>query len=247
MTSSPARIALLALVTTGCTGPSGIWLLDIPWQDGGSDCNTEITDNFTNGYVPGQDGGGASDWTYGDAYEGADSIGFAQIETYGDGSAVLVMGTVAYPGVQDADGWTFAFQAEEQTADWADHNDGYGWKITNSSTTDTTYTFTMDSKNVATVEVEGEATTVELWEETDVWDIDQVGVDTQLEFDQWLVYDDPDFGQEAQENNWEEADCEGDLCTLRFTTTCSSSGEFTATRTDYDNSDYYDYLSGVGQ
>lgn len=243
------RTALLAstLALAGCSsGPAGIWLLEIPWQDGGG-CQTAITENFTDGYVPGQADDGDADWTYDDEYEGADAISFVQIETYGDGTAVLVVGTEAFPGVQEGDDWVFAFERETTQADWANHQDGYGWQVTQSTQSEATYTFTLETDERASVSVEGDSTDTELWQETDEWDVDQVGVSSQLRFEDYVVYDDPDFGQEAQYNTSGESDCSGELCELKFTTACSSSGDYVATLTDYENSDYYDYLSGVGQ
>lgn len=240
------RFAPVMLLAACAPGPDGIWLLEIPWEDGGG-CQTAITENFTDGYVPGQADDSDSDWTYADQYEGADAISFAQIETYGDGSAVLVVGTAAYPGVKEGEEWVFAFERQTTQADWADHDNGYGWQITQSSQSDSTWTFSFETPETASVSVEGTSLDTELWQESDRWDIDAVGVYSQLQFEDHVVYDDPDDGQRDQENSPDEADCQGDVCELQFTTSCSSSGDFSATLTDYDNSDYYDYLSGVGQ
>lgn len=243
------RLAPLApaLLLAACApGPDGIWLLEVPWEDGGG-CESSISENFTDGYIPGESGDGTSEWTYSDAYEGADSISFAQIETYGDGTAVLVVGTAAYPGVKEGEEWVFTFEKETTQADWADHDSGYGWKITQNTKSDATYTFSFETADRALVDVEGSSTDTVLWQESDEWDIDDVGVYSQLLFEDYVVYDDPDDGQRDQENVYNEDDCTGAVCELQFVTSCSSSGEFTATLTDYDNSDYYDYLSGVGQ
>ena len=239
-------LLLPALLLSACSSPSGIWLLEVPWEDGGG-CETTISENFVDGYVPGQAAGDASAWTYADAYQGADSISFAQIETYGSGTAVLVVGTEAYPGVKEDGGWVFTFEKETVQADWADHDSGYGWKTTQSVQSGATFTFTFEGADRAQVEVEGSSTDTLLWEETDEWDLEEVGVYSQVPFEDYIVYDDEDGYQREQENEPLTQDCVSEICQLEFKTTCSSSGEFTATRTDYDNSDYYDYLSGVGQ
>jgi hypothetical protein len=247
MSPALSRVLPLVLLATGCAqGPSGIWLLEVPWQDG-SACDDAITENFLEAYVPGESTGAPSEWTFGDDYKGADSISFVQIETYGDGSAVLVVGATPYPGVQEGDDWVFSFQSAVSDAEWADHESGYGWKVTSNQSSDTTFTFTMGDGDTAAVEVEGESTAVTLWQESDEWSVDDVGVGSHFSFDDYLVYDDPDFGAEPQDNDYDVDDCEGGVCELRFSTTCASSGEYTATRTDYDNSDYYDYLNGVAQ
>ncbi|MEC7948587.1 MAG: hypothetical protein VX265_13565, partial [Myxococcota bacterium] len=145
------RIALLAppLLGMACSpGPDGIWLLEVPWEDGGG-CETSITEDFTAGYVPGEAAGGRSDWTYSDSYEGADSLRFVQIETYGDGTAVLVVGDEAYPGVQAEDSWVFSFEKKTTETDSADHASGYFWEIVQTSQSDSTYTFSFQSRERA--------------------------------------------------------------------------------------------------
>lgn len=249
----PVLFAPLALLV-GCADITGIWLFEIPYQESSLDCSTQINENFTDGYVPQGTGPGVSDWVYTDEYTGSDAVGFGQIETYGDGSAVLVIGTAVFPGTEDGEDWIFTWSDSELVVDSEEHYEGqavdYGFLRQDESVSTITYTFTPTDKRTATVKSESEGTTTTTWYETDSWGeevADEIGTQGQIPSFDYLVVDGERGGTDAQVNDWEESDCTSNVCELAVQTTCSDEGEFTAHKTDFEDEDHYRSMRESGQ
>ena len=247
----PSLALFVASLLAGCNNLSGIWIFEIPWEEDNGSCTTTIEENFTDAYVPQATTPGESPWTYGGEERGSDAIAFGQIETYGKGQAVLVIGTTAWPGTKEGDSWTFTFTKDTEDIDFANHESGYGYQESSTSEASTTYTFTPGRGRTAEVEVVGGSQDKVVYEEVDTWTeelLGEIGYTGQIPADQYLVVGEG-FNQEAAVNTYDVEDCTaGDgTCRLSVTTRCSAKGSFTATQTDFEDEDYYEHLAGAGQ
>lgn len=245
-------LALLApALLAGCSNLSGIWIFEIPWSEDNGSCTTTIEENFTDAYVPQATEPGVSPWTYGGNERGSDAISFGQIETYGKGQAMLVIGTSVWPGTKEGDSWVFTFVKETEDTDFANHESGYGYQESTSTQADTTYTFTPVNRRTAEVEVEGSNESKVVYAEVDTWTeelLGEIGYTGQLPADEYLVVGDG-FNQEPAFNQYDAQDCTDPqgVCRLSITTRCGADGSFTATLTDFEDEDYYEHLAGSGQ
>lgn len=245
------RIFLLPLLT-GClfgADPTGIWEFYFPYQEDSETCTDSTDENFSDGVVPSEDGGPVdSDWNYEEEYTGSDTFLFAQMTTTTPDNAMLVMGSVAYPGTRDGKVWTFEWTDASTTYDSDEHDSGYRFTTTTETESSTTIVLTM-AGDEAEGEVEGSGRASTAYTESDQWNAeveDELGGYGQIPSSTYLV-DTSTNDNDPQLNYVDEEDCNDDPCKITLTTTCSGSDTFTATRTDLSDEDAYHYMMSAGQ
>lgn len=252
MRIASALLALAALPLSGCifASPRGIWLLTFTFDDNTtSECETTITENFTDGYVPGADSPTQSDWTYTETVDPPDALGFAQIETTAAGQGVLVFGGAAYPGTKEKDQWVFEWADQSTDKATAEHSTGYELTETVSSNSSLTLTMTQSGPNASGV-LQSKDTSTDAWTESDDWEdevADTIGTIGQIPSADWLVYMDDNDNERPQENAYDEDECDGSTCELTVKDTCTLAIDFTAIKTDFHEEAAYAHLVGAGQ
>jgi hypothetical protein len=252
---SASTLALLplAVMLPGCIfggPPRGIWLLTFIFDDETtSECETTISENFIDGYIPGADSPNESDWTTTYESDPPDALGFAQIETTDKGHAVLIFGGAAYPGAKEEDGWVFSWSAESTDTMTMEHVSGYDFIDETFSSQSLTLSMA-DEGSTAHGVLRSEALDTRDWMESDGWSeavADDMGATGQIPSAKYLVYLDDNDNERPQANEQEEDDCEGDLCELGAETVCSLQIRFDAVKTDFHEEEAYSHLGPAGQ
>lgn len=229
-----------------CSNPAGIWLVQMAYDEtAGVECEEDFSENFTDGYVPGDDTEPVdSEWTYEQSTTGSDTLGFAQIETTAAGQGVFIMGGDVLPGTLEKGVWTFSWTEDTGSEDSEEHEEGYRFTTFDATSSEIKVTLTFDGMDIATGEIKASMVDEEGWSESDEWGDEvagYIGGTGQIPSSSYLVYD--DGGDEyTQYNAMEDDDCDGDECSIRITTTCSGKNTFTATRTDFVDEDAYAHL-----
>lgn len=250
-----ASFALLPalLLAPGCifgNSPADIWLVRYLFQDAeeaAPDCEYNYTENYIDGRWPeGTIDDPDSEWTYTYEYESNDILGFVQIETTRKKQAVLVAGGTVYPGSWDGESkeWVFEWTNESNSSETQEHEDGYFFTENTSSASTTTIRFNFDNRNFATGKSTSRSEDTYGWTEADEWDEEATGLYYgQSPSSYYLEHTQDEF--EEVYNLADDNDCDEDFCALGYSVTCTSKGNFEATRTDYDEEAAFQYLSGV--
>lgn len=246
---TPIRLLLFAALIicslgglSGCVQVDGIWyfVFDV---DALSECTSTTTHNYADAEVPAPADPPDSPWTMTDTYDSSPSSSFGQIVYLDDGSAILVIDQLTYPGVETAGTWVFSWEDYSETTSSETHEDGYSYTNDERDSSSTTMTMTIVGGS-ASGPVVWRSTDERTWSETDQWDPAEVNLfDTQIPAGNYL--DDPNGGSVT--NLPDEADCSGSQCELQVTSTCSSDGTFTATETQYATQDVFDAVDTAGQ
>lgn len=239
----------LALLLGGCSDMTGIWLFEIPFQEDSTSCNETITENYNLGYVPEAGVAGGGPWVSSYDFTGSGSVAFGQIETYGDDSAVLIIGTTVFTGTKEQGNWVFTWTDESSSESKNEHynNAGqvdYGYVRRDTTVSDVTYTFVLDGKDKADVTVDATSTSTTEWFESDLWSEevrDYLGSTGDTPASAYLVYNEAGDVY-SQQNTWDVTDCDNTrngLCYLATQVSCSDSGDFVAYRTDFEDEDHF--------
>lgn len=241
-----------ALLLSGCTSVSGIWLFEIPYQEDSTSCTTQVGENFLEGDVPEAGTPGVGPWNYTYDYEGSGSVSFGQIETYGDDSAVLILGSTVYTGSKEQGNWVFSWVDESTESNQNEYATGgqvtYGYLQRDTRVSDVSYTFVLDGRNKADVSVDADETVTREWFESDVWGDDvaaTIGSTGEIPSASYLV--NSEGGGEA--NQYDNSDCDASrqgLCYLAVATACSASADFVAYRTDFEDEDHFRSIREAG-
>ena len=242
----------LALFLSGCSDMTGIWLFEIPYQDDSTSCTTQIGENFVEGAVPEAGTSGVGPWNYTYDYEGSGSVAFGQIETYGDDSAVLILGSTVYTGSKEQGNWVFSWVDESTESNQNEYAANgqvtYGYLQRDTRVSDISYTFVLDGRNKAEVSVDADETVTREWFESDTWTeevANTIGSTGEMPSANYLVGVDG-FGQA---NDAETIDCDQSrqgLCYLAVETSCAAEGDFVAYRTDFEDEDHYRSIRDAG-
>ncbi len=242
----------LALMLSGCTDMTGIWLFEIPYQDDATTCTTQIDENFVQGAVPETGSTGVGPWNYTYAYEGSGSVAFGQIETYGDDSAVLIIGSTVYTGSKEQGNWVFSWVDESTESNQNEYAENgrvtYGYLQRDTRVSDISYTFVLEGRSQAKVSVDADETVTQEWFESDTWSEDvarTIGTTGEMPSSNYLVGSDG----LGQGNDSEARDCDESrqgLCYLAVETACAAEGEFVAYRTDFEDEDHYRSIQDAG-
>ncbi len=125
MTLFSMTMALLTGCSGGAADPSGIWLIQVAYDaDAGVACDSSLSENFEEGYVPEEEEEEEGEWTFEQSVTGSDSLMFVQVETSTPDAGVLIMGGEVLPGTFDGTTWTFAWTDSAGTEDRTEHEDG---------------------------------------------------------------------------------------------------------------------------
>ncbi|RME25371.1 MAG: hypothetical protein D6798_09135 [Deltaproteobacteria bacterium] len=236
--------SLLVLLPFGCLGgPDTIWLFQVPYTTE-PECQTDITHNFRDAYVPDTPPGV---WTDTEISEQSDQLVFAQVSQVDADTAVLVIGGEVWPGVRTDKGeWEFTWTGVEDNRLAREHDAGYRYTEQAYLETEETITLSIDGK-VASGTWEIVSVDDETWTESDEWD-SEVGLSVgSIPSSLYLAYDEGGTEGIPQSNTRDDAECTDTTCQLRVVDTCSDSKDFEATRTGYDTEEAYDQLEAAGQ
>ena len=243
------KSALLGLLLVGCNaGDSGIWILELPYTDA-TECEDVLTHNFTNGYVEEEETDDAV-WIVEESETLSPRLLTVQVEDYGDGNALLLIGNVMYPGVAGTNGWVFSWTGSTDSNSTQTHEAGYTYTTNNVATSEEKITLVV-SGDTATGSWSSNANSDRSWSESDTWDGPGVGSFTgSIPSSQYLVHDYYEKKTLIEgaplSNSFEEADCSGD-CELQITSSCAGSTDFSANRADFEDESVYEYLDVAGQ
>jgi len=241
------RKSIIGLVLlSGCALPeAGIWALSIP-TDSTTECVTEINHNFTDAYQEEDDVVVEDEWTYTDDSTTSDTLIFAQIEELGDGEALLLIGSEAYPGVETDNGWRFSWKGSEDSTNSEEHSSGYAFFANTIGTATETITLNVSGRT-AKGKTSAESSTTRSWTESDEWDPKLTGFGFgRIPAQNYLLID-VDGTPQTASNRAQETNCGGADCSLEVVSTCTGEGTFTATQLHYDDPAVYEYLDSSGQ
>lgn len=238
---------LIALgLLSGCgPGDTGIWAMYLP-AESVTECETLITHNFTNAYEPEGEVSDDGDWTITEERAESDSLSFVQIETFGNGEAILFIGATAYPGVATDSGWNFSWEGLTESESDETHTSGYSYTTTNSSTSTFSVIFNIDG-DTASGTIGGVSDSQRTWVESDTWDPKAVGfTNGQIPSQNYLLVDnDKQTGLPAANQGFDE-NCSGD-CSLDVFSSCMGEDNFTASRVHYADESVYEFVDEAGQ
>jgi hypothetical protein len=240
-------LILCAALVAGCADNprEQVWFITAQ-PASAPDLNTGVTHNFINASEP--DVLDSADWIVTEDVETSDSIFTAQFveldgdETYG---ALLIVDGAVFPGIEDDDGgWTFSWEAFDNTENNEAHEAGYTFSTRFDGTASTTITWSVDKKSkIASGSIEFASEDTTIWTESDVFDTVLIGVYPQIPVWNYLV--DP-MGYPVQ-NAPGASDCATNPCLLQVSVTMSQSMTFTAVQTEYSDEDVYDAVDDAGQ
>lgn len=249
-------LALLALTTVGCSSTiDGVWQFSMQAAPSVVEgCDDSISHNFSNAYVP-ADTEDDDSWSETESESWSDIVFFGLITTTGPGTATLVVGDQAYPGVEEAEGgWTFTWTAMTSTSDVQSHATGYSWSYTSDETREITYRCGFDGEFLNGT-VDQVVTTTYNWSESDSWSSKELteylggdGTTGQIPSYSYLVED--DFMTQttsATYNTSDTLDCDASECALNRLYTCSEQWPLDAARTTLSTGEDYEGVSGAGQ
>ena len=235
------------VLAAGCA-PSGIYMVTVPYTDGALTCDDTLDENFVDGFSPDSDTSGDSDWTITEDYTGADQVTFFHIAPTSGGGAVLTWGDSAFPGVADADGWTFSWQSATSSSYSAVHKKGYTYEESQESSTTTTIKIAQPFFADVTGTISGAGSSTHTWTESDKFKEADVGFnDGDIPSDTYLVY--KDSGDlYPQSNMGDETDCKDSDCEITISSSCSQAGSsFTAKQIQGNDNLLYNDWKDDGQ
>lgn len=230
---------LLPLLLSGCaTTPWGTWAftLEVTAPEG-DECETSVSHNYTGAHPPTPAAADEEVWQTTEDSEQSPQLFFGRLESYGQGS-MLIIGTEALPGTHNEDGsWTFAWKGETSSDSTASHASGYDYAAHAESTAALRIKGSFNTETF-TGSYQPETSSLLKWDESDTWSDETaayVGDNGESPVGTYLVLTGGD-GTEVPANNGRAVyDCETSDCALAVESTCeyhwSISGqlsEFTA-------------------
>ncbi len=247
MTKSMLTIPLAALMLSGCTGLSGLWLFE--FQAPGLDnevCTESVDHNFTGATVKSDDGTGT--YTSTRTTETSSSLSFVRFEDYGDGTGTLVTGNAVYPGADQGEGrWVFEWYGFENSTQVDAHELGYGYTQDTANELTSTISLSFDG-DAASGDVQEHAISDRSYTESDEWgkeemqtigDRGQIPAGTYLE----IIQEDRTL---PVTNSWDELDCDSADCALNLAADCTTTWAATGRFTSFGEEEY-DALQIAGQ
>ena len=245
-------LCVVLSVLVGCSGGAdtgsdgdghpieGIWRITIP-SDVAISCEESLTHSYLNTIEPSTE----TDWTYEESSAFSDGLLFVQITYEEAGSALLMLDTMPFIGVQEGKQWVFTWAGSEETSSQDQHDSSYVFTEETNLTEETTITLSFDGETASGTWGGVTAATL-TWSESDTWSAEVgIGAAGQIPSEDYLYRSVSKGGESYEipyENERERTDCQG-LCQLEVTTTCSGERPVTAVRTGYHSvEDYYNYL-----
>ncbi len=238
----------LACALAGCGNVDGTWMFNRAYTvPAGDECTSGVTHDFVGAYQP---VGTAPDtaWTSTDTATVSGDVFFGRIDQQGK-SAVLIVGTGAYPGVKQADGsWVFSWDKSAKDAQSDTHESGYQYLYTSDTTNSTrvTGTFTSDT---FTGTWEDSSQSSQSWTESDTWSDDvaaTIGTTGRVPASSYLLKLDADGNEVPATNEYQTADCDVTGCLLTVTQACGYTYDLTGAATGFSAADA-PWTSDAGQ
>lgn len=254
-------LAALGLLTTGCTsdrgssnddggdggssfsfgGNGGVWLLALgSASDGGGAATCD--ENFNEADCPDLPDPPDPDpeWTGEVDNDASPELFFVQILEGGGDDAFLIVDDEVYPGEISSNTMTFSWTHSVSSDTASEHDSGYRYEFSTSSSTRTVYEFDRDGSSLTGRRID--TTTSELnVSETDEWDGNDVG------YGWGLIDNDVDVELTGNTTNLDDEDeCAGGTCEVTITSELAVEYSLTGSLTDYDD-ETYDLLRQVGQ
>lgn len=222
---------LPAILLTGCSF-NGVYMIVVPYSEGGVTCDESLDENFDAGFSPVGEDGGPGEWTYTEDFVGADAITFFHIAPTSSG-AVVTWGDAAYPGVAEGDGWTFSWEKSTSGFDEAEHEDGYTYREEYDSSAVVNIHIAQAVFGEVTGTISSTSTSHYDYYESDKWDVEDTDFSTGvIPSPEYLVYKE-DGELYPQVNDSEEKDCDDSDCFIKLTTDCQGDpSSFTAQHVD---------------
>ena len=214
----------------------------------GEECaDPSISHNFSGAYTP-EAVADDDAWAEESTEVGSGDVFFGSIETTSTG-AVLVIGSLAYPGVAgEEDAWTFSWSTTDEGEDASLHTTGYAYSHTYQSVVTTRVAGTF-ADGAFSGSWESESSTVDGWVESDDWAEEvatTIGGTGNIPSGTYLLRTD-ELGVEAAATTTQlEFDCASASCTLSVSQACLYSYGLEAVRTDHDEADGR-WVQGAGQ
>lgn len=240
-------VPLLALLA-GCGSVDGTWMFTREVTVAtGDECTSGVTHDFVGAYPP-ADSVDDSAWTETDTAEVSSDVFFGRIDREGK-SAVLIVGTSAWPGVKQADGsWVFSWNHTAAGQQNDQHETGYQYIYTydTTNTTRVSGTFSGDSF-IGKWEDTSESTSS--WTESDTWSDEvaaTVGPVGRVPASSYLLKLDSDGNEVAASNDYATPDCDVSGCLLTVTEACGYTYELTGVATVFSEADA-PWTSDAGQ
>lgn len=232
----------LVLLLAGCgsVDPSGTWMFtrSLTLATGAECTEPSVSHNFSGAYTP-EAAADEDAWTEESTETFSGDVFFGSVERTATG-AVLVVDTLAFPGVEGEEGaWTFSWSREDQGEDASLHTTGYAWSYSYQSTVTTRVSGTFGDGTFSGT-WEEESATVDSWVESDDWAdevAETIGGTGNIPSGDYLVKTDELGAETAATNTQLVFDCASESCTLSVAEACLYSYPLEAVRTEHDGAD----------
>jgi len=245
------RLSLLlaSMVWVGCANNNPkeqVWIVTATAPTDAPVLIEEVTHNFADGRLP--DAIDTSEWTVTEQTLTSDGIFTVQIvEIDGDEEhgAVMIVDDLVYPGIESDDGsWTFSWDNFDNITERQVHESGYLFEFVSQGTIATSITWSVDKKTkVASGSISTSIDNALTWNESDLFDIAEVGIYPQIPAWSFLV----DTAGYPIQNGPASNECTADPCTIRYSATQTVALSFTAVETEYSDEDVFGAVDDAGQ
>lgn len=240
------RVSLLAVSSlAGCSHGAGLWILQFEYPEVKDDaCASDVEENFIAAQPKVEPVEEPSDWATDYEYVGSDSLAFARIITTTRTDGALVMGGQTWPGTRDGNEWKFRWADSGSETSTTSHISGYFYAERETWVTDVVIDFALDGADRAAGKAQTTSETSRGWQESDTWSedaADELGTTGAIPASAWLDQE----GGDPVTNDWEGDECSGDMCELADVQSCAFSVRFKAARTDLDDDEITDDLTGA--
>lgn len=202
-------------------------------------CTSTTTHNFADVWENETTDTGESPWTEEQTYEESPAEFFGSLAMSGDQYVLLIGGDI-YEGEESDGRWTLVLDQSERSSAETSHESGYARSATVDQKAEYRFAGQIDKGSWTGVWTSSSETTSK-WTESDTWSLElanEIGSTGQIPSYSYL-YAENDFGLvEPLYNEYDEAECNADPCTLTVVSVCQSSFDFVADRTDLTLADW---------
>jgi len=247
MRLSLSTLSLIALVSSGCSSFSGLWLFEFETPgDDNQVCTEAVDHNFTGATVTADDGSGQ--YTSERTALDSNSLAFVRFEDHGDGTGTLVMNNLVYPGTDNEDGkWTFEWTGSSVDSQIDSHELGYDYTDDHDTTQVSTMSLTFTDGSV-TGDVVVQTLDLRAYTESDTWAeqvMKEIGDRGRIPAGTYLEIDD---GKRILpvSNGWEDSDCDDADCMLTIDSDCTTTWNASGYLTPFGEEEY-DAVKNSGQ
>jgi len=247
MRLSLSTLSLIAVVSSGCSSFSGLWLFEFETPGDDNEVCTEAVDhNFTGATVVAEDATGT--YTSVRTTETSNSLAFVRFEDHGDGTGTLVLNNDVYPGTDAGDGsWTFEWTGSSIVSLVEGHELGYDYTEDRDTSQISTLSLTF-ADGTAAGDVVVQTLDLQSYTESDTWPeqvMKEIGDRGRIPAGTYLEIDDGKRVRPAA-NDWEDADCDSADCLLTIDSDCTTTWTASGYLTPFGEEEY-DAVKNTGQ